>query len=329
MSYSVRLGLVALACAGAALAGCGSQRAAVPATAMAGSSASVTAAAQTPAQQAAADAAALLAAFPVPPGAMRTAALPVPWLGASPEPLTGPDVVTRTGWWRVPGQPATVLGWIRAHMPAGFSLELSGSAAGAHPRIVVEPAFPIGGRTQPSARMWFAQFTKPPVPNVLATRWLVVSVAANATGQTAIRVDSEVAWARTKPSAERIPAAATVVTIAPVLGSGPIPAADAPVTITDPAKVARIASVVNGLQMFPVGHMMCPMIRGTGMRLTFRAAAAAPALAVVTASSTGCQTVAVTVSGRQYPMLAGALGMEQQVMTIAGVRWPGFPGSWQ
>jgi hypothetical protein len=335
MRNSVRLGLVALACAGVALAGCGSQRAGAPAAgagtsdgstaAAAGSSASATASAQTPAQQAAADAAGLLAAFPVPPGAMRTGALPVSWLSASPEPVAGPDVVTRTGWWRVAGQPVTVLSWIRAHMPSGFSLELSGASEGQKPRIVAEPAFPHPGPMQPGARMWFAQYTKPPVPNVLTTRWLVVSVAADGTGQTAIRVDSEVAWAPAKPAAERIPAAATVVTIAPVLGNGPVPADDAPVTITDQAKVTKIASAVNALPPFPVGRMMCPMIRGSSMRLTFRTAAAGPALAVVTANTTGCRTVAVTILGHQYPVLAGAYDLEKQVISIAGVRWPGFP----
>jgi hypothetical protein len=334
----VRLGLVAIACAGAALAGCGSQRAGAGApasgsitpggtAAAAAASASARASTGTPAQRAAADAAGLLAAFPVPPGAVRTGALPVSWLSQSPERDEGPDVATRTGWWRVAGQPVTVLGWIRAHMPSGFSLELSGASEPGGPRIVIEPVSPRPGATQPGARMWFDQFTKPPVANVLSARWLVVSVAGYGTGQTAIRVDSEVAWVPAKPVAERIPAAATVVTVAPVLGNGPVPAYDQPVTITDPVKVAKIAAVVNALPLFQQGRMMCPMDRGASMRLTFRTSATGPALAVVTADTTGCHTVAVTISGHQYPMLGGGNSMEQQVMTIAGVHWPGFPAA--
>ena len=285
-----------------------------------------TASAQTPAQRAAADAAGLLAAFPVPPGAVRTGALPVSWLSQSPERDDGPDVVTQTGWWRVAGQPVTVLGWIKAHMASGFSLELSGSGEPG-PRIVIEPASPHPGANQHGVKLWFDQFTKPPVENVLSARWLVVSVAAYGTGQTAIRVDSEVAWVPGKSVAERIPAAATVVTVAPMLGNRPISADDVPVTITDPAKVAKIVSVVNALPLFHQGRMMCPMDRGPSMRLTFRATATGPALAVVTAATTGCGTVGVTISGHQYPMLAGAYSMEKQVMTIAGVRWPGFPAA--
>ncbi len=342
----MRLGLVTMACAGVALAGCGSQRAgagssgaggpgtpagSTDATASAAPSGTPSAtpsgspAGQTPAQRAAADAAAMLAAFPVPPGAVPTQALPVSWLSASPEPATGPDAVTRTGWWRVAGQPVTVLGWIKAHMPSGFSLGLSGSGQPG-PRIVAEPALPHPGATKPAIKLWFAQFTKPPVPDVLSTRWLVVSVAADGSGQTAIRVDGEVYWVPVKPAAERIPSSATVVTIAPILGNGPVNADDAPVVITDPAKVAKIAAVVNALQLFAVGRMMCPMYRGPSMRLTFRAAPTGPDLAVVTANTTGCGTVGVSIGGHQYPMLAGAGAMEKQVMTIAGAHWPGFPG---
>lgn len=346
MRNSVRLGLVAMACAGVTLAGCGSQRAGAgspgtgagtggpgtpggtaDATASAAPSASPPAQtpAQTPAQRAVADAAGLLAAFPVPPGAVRTGAPPVSWLSASPEPAAGPDAVARTGWWRVAGQPVTVLAWIKAHMPSGFSLGLSGSGQPG-PRIVAEPAFPHPGATKPAVKLWFTQFTKPPVPNVLSARWLVVSVAADGSGQTAIRVDGEVNWVRVKPAAERIPGTAKVVVVAPILGDGPVNADEAPVVITDPAKVAKIVAVVNALQPFPVGHMMCPMYRGPSMRLTFRAAPTSPDLAVVTANTTGCQTVGVSISGHQYPMLAGAVAMEKQVTTIAGVRWPGFPG---
>lgn len=342
MRNSVRLGLVAMTCAGVALAGCGSQRAGAgapgtgagtggpgtpggTADATASAAPSASPAAQTPAQRAAADAAGMLAAFPVPPGAVRTGALPLPWLSASPEPAAGPDAVARTGWWRVAGQPVTVLDWIRAHMPSGFSLGLSGSGQPG-PRIVAEPAFPHPGATKPGIKLWFSQFTKPPVPNVLSARWLVVSVAADGSGQTAIRVDGEVYWVPVKPAAERIPGTAKVVVIAPILGNGPVNADEVPVVITDPAKVAKIAAVVNALPLFPVGRMMCPMYRGPSMRLTFRAAAAGPDLAVVTANTTGCQTVGVSISGHQYPMLAGAGTMEKQVTTIAGVRWPGFPG---
>jgi hypothetical protein len=138
----------------------------------------------------------------------------------------------------------------------------------------------------------------------------------------AIRVDAQVLWLPAKPAEERIPAAAKVVTIIHVPGSGPQPAGDAPVTITDPAAVARIASIVDGLPVFPPGIMNCPLDDGSGMRLSFRAALSGPALAVVTAQSGGCGAVAVTIGGRPMPTLDGAPSLQQQVAAVAGLRWP-------
>jgi hypothetical protein len=103
-----------------------------------------------------------------------------------------------------------------------------------------------------------------------AERSLIVSVAAGGAGITAMRVDADVTWLPPKPAAERIPAAAKVVTITPLPGT-PLPgigsAARAPgaqhlwpVTITSPATVAGIAAVVDGLPRFPPGfYEGCPM----------------------------------------------------------------------
>jgi len=323
MSKSARLGLVAAVCAGIALAGCGSEHVGTSSGDSTAAAARTVAPAPTPAQRAATDAAGLLAAFPVPPGATRTAALPVSSLSHSPETYGSPDLVTRTGWWRVAGQPVTVLTWIRAHMPSGFTLAASGSG-GHGKQIVLQPIH--GGPNQPAATLWFDEFTKPAVAGVLPARWLVVAVAGDGTGQTAVRVDSEVAWQPAKPATERIPATAKVVTIVPSNGPGPVSAYTQPVTITDPVKVAKIAAAVDGLALFPVGRM-CPMDRGMGMRLEFRATPTGPEIAEVTADSTGCQTVTVMVNGQRQPTLGGADTLERQVTTIAGVHWPGFPGA--
>ncbi len=309
-------------CAAMALAGCGTQHAAQ------GAGARTTAPAPSPAQRAAADAANLLAAFPAPPGAVRTGPLPVPWLARAPQQPNTPDLAARTGWWRVAGQPQSVLAWVRAHMPSGIWFAGTG-AAGQGPRIVFEPAWPHPGPGGGYIRMWYAQFYKPAVPEVLAARRLFVSVAGDGTGQVAIRVDAEVVWVPGKSAAERIPAAAKVVTIAPVPGEGggPVSASGQPVTITDPAKVARIAAVVDALPVFPVGRMSCPLLRAEAMQLTFKATPTGSALAVVTGDTTGCGTVAVSVHGQPMRTLGQARSMQQQVMTIAGLHWPGFPAA--
>jgi hypothetical protein len=58
----------------------------------------------------------------------------------------------------------------------------------------------------------------------------------------------------------------------PVFGFNPAARAerlDRAFTVTDPATVARIAAVVNGLTRFPGGAFSCPAESGGQMRLTF------------------------------------------------------------
>jgi hypothetical protein len=116
------------------------------------------------------------------------------------------------------------------------------------------------------------------VPGVLTQRELVVlavrsgSQTARSGSQTAIRVDAQVVWLPARPVAERVPPAARVLTVTPVFGLNPDPRAerlDRAFTVTDPATVARIAPVVNGLTRFPDGAFSCPAEYGGQMRLTF------------------------------------------------------------
>jgi hypothetical protein len=165
--------------------------------------------------------------------------------------------------------------------------------------------------------MWYTDFALPAVPGVLQFRELVVSVAADGPGRTAIRIDAEVQWLPARPAAENIPASARVVTITP-LGFAP---GDHQVTVTDPARVARIATAVNALPLASSRWLECLNGPGPGMQLTFRATASSRALAVVTAVGRGCPGVQIVVEGKPMPMLVGAAPLSQQVMTIAGFYW--------
>lgn len=301
------------------LAGCGTQHAGSPAgrSTMAATSAS----APSPAQRAAADAASLLTRFRPPPGALRTGRLPVSWLSQAPQWPMSPDLVTRTAWWRAAGQPQTVLAWVRAHPPSGLTISGSGMGPGSHMDLRPGEPPPAPDTPLPGTRMWYTVFSQPAMPG----GQLLVAVASDGNGHTAIRVDAQVVWLPAKPAAERIPSAAKIVTITPVPGFAPVSAHDQTVTITDPAAVAKIAAVIDALPVFPPGERSCPLFQGRGMRLTFRAAPAGPALAVVTGDTTGCGTVAVIIDGRPMLALGQATSMQQQVMAIAGIRWAGFP----
>jgi hypothetical protein len=136
----------------------------------------------------------------------------------------------------------------------------------------------------------------------------------------------------------RIPVGARVVTVTPVFdfGSGPSPAGpDGAFTITDPAAVARIAAAIDGLRQLPDGIYNCPSEVGSGpmltsMRLTFRTAPGGPVVATVDASYVDCQFAWVTVGTQTiWPLDANTTSgqpVQQQVLAIAGVRWPYPPG---
>jgi hypothetical protein len=263
---------------------------------------------QTPPQRAAADAAAMLAAFIPPPHAAATGPLPVRLL-AQPldEPMTS-DLVSRTGWWHVAGQPLALADWIQAHKPPGFALPGGFTIVGSGTDVV-----------------WITTFTRPDVPGALVQRQLAVGVTADGPGRSAIRVDASVIWLPVRPAAETIPADARAVTVTPVSGEVP----DHQVTVTDPVRVARIAAEVNALTLYPPRDpMWCdillPFGGGPAMRLTFRTSAGT-AVAVVTAYQEECQLVKVVTGGKTMPALVGSQLLIQRVKAIAGIGWPDFP----
>jgi hypothetical protein len=307
---------VAAVCAAITLAGCGSQVAGR--TAGQAQTASTASHAASPRQRAAADAARISAAFPQPPGTVGTgliAALDNPAVGIG---LT--DVATVTHWWRVPGQPRAVLSWVRAHLPSGFTPDGSGSStfrnsAGA----LIESQGDV--------------FALSPVPGVLPQRQLVVTAMPDR-GQTALRTDAQVAWLPTRPAADRIPSGVRAVTVTPLFGSDQDPRGDRldhAFTVTDPATVARIVALANGLTVYPPGVRECPASFGGAMRLAFLARPGGRVMARFDAQYGGCGVVSVSVGGKPQPPLStyttsGPL-VQDRVLAIAGVRWPHQPGA--
>jgi hypothetical protein len=298
-------GVTALAgCALLAVVGCGTTHATQ--VGVTKSVASPPAAGTTsPRSRAVADAAAILASFAVPPGARRLSGAPEGVLKQPPMLPGTPDLVDDVSWWQAPGVPQAVLGWERAHLPRRFSASGSGSA---------------------SNGLAWDDFSLPPVPGVLNSRELVVEVTSSG-GQTVVRVDAQVTWLPAKPATERIPSAARVVTITAIPGLDATGRTPAPVTITDATVVRRIASLIDGLPVFPPGTYHCPMDTGKGLRLTFRATARGSALAVANMALDGCATVSLTVGGVTGPALAGWNGAGAQVLAIVGLHWAGYAAS--
>jgi hypothetical protein len=307
--------VLAAACATITLAGCGSQVAG-PTTGRT-QTASTTSQAASPRQRADADAARISAEFPQPPGTVRTgliASLDNPAVGIG---LT--DVATVTHWWRVPGQPKAVLSWVRAHLPSGFTPDGSGSATFRNSSgALIESRGDV--------------FALPPVPGVLPQRQLVVT-AMPYRGQTALRTDAQVAWLPVRPATERIPSGVRAVTVTPVFGSNQDPRGDRldhAFTVTDPATVARIVALANGLTVYPPGVHPCPADFGGAMRLAFLDRAGSQ-VARFSAQYGGCGIASVSIGGKTQPALStyttsGPL-FQDRVLAIAGVRWPHQPGA--
>jgi hypothetical protein len=177
-------------------------------------------------------------------------------------------------------------------------------------------------------RSWISIFTLPPVPHVLTQRWLLVLAVPDGS-QTAIRVDAQVVWNPARPAAERIPPEARAVTVSPVFGLNAdkhLEHQDRAFTVIDPARVARIAAVVDGLPRFPDRTMSCPNDTGAAVRLTFTTAPGGPVVARATAADGGCGGVSVTVYSWAMPALwndpAAGPPLLHRVLAIAGVSWP-------
>lgn len=216
-----------------------------------------------------------------------------------------PDLVDDASWWLAPGQPVAVLAWEKAHLPRRFT------SAG------------FGGTGQVGVWWaWYDEFALSAVPAVLDSRQLIVEVVSAGNGQTAIRAESSVTWLPAKPAAERVPAAAESVTISALqpdyLTAGQPPA---PVTITNRDEVRRIASLIDGLPVWPPGEYNCGPDSDWEMMLTFRGADGRT-LAVVAPDHAGCGTVSFTVGGKPLLPLAAGASWEQQVLAVAGLHWP-------
>jgi len=282
--------LVLAACAAMAVAGCGATH---PATG------SVAAASPTPRERAVADAAAILKAFAVPPGARRLQQAP----NALKSPITtlvSTTLVDSVSFWRAPGQPQAVLAWEQAHLPRRFT----------------------PGDQDFGPPSWDRMFSLSPVPGVLNVRDMVVEVTGAGNGQTAIRVDAQVSWQPPRPAAERVPAAARVVTITQLPSLDPhARRPPAPATITDPAVVRRLAALVDGLRLSTIGPgASCPAAFGGGIRLTFRARAGGAPLAVAQGPA-ACGTVQFSAGGKRQPALQLTDSFIPQVLKLAGLHW--------
>jgi hypothetical protein len=119
----------------------------------------------------------------------------------------------------------------------------------------------------------------------------------------------------------RIPPDARVVTVTPVSDFGSSPSRGVPghaVTITNPATVATIAALIDGLRQLPHGTYSCPSEAATAMmltamQLTVRTVPGGPVAATAGADYAGCQFARVTAGAQTVWPLDENTGSGQPV----------------
>jgi hypothetical protein len=305
------------ACAALALTACATGRpsaATRPRTSSSHGSASVAtddstaAPGETLGQRAEADAAAILGSFAVPPGGHRLAGPPNLPGGVLKSPITDLGAtweVHVTDFWEAPGNPQALLAWEQGHLTGRFTL----------------------GDADFGPPAWDRGFDLAP-EGALVSRELVVEVASAGDGQTGLRVDAWVAWQPPRSAASQIPSAARTVPIAESSAGGPAgptgPAArrlPAPVTITDPVTVRRLAALIDGLPLSTIPpDAPCPFSLAPFLSLTFRARAGGPVVAIVQTDQP-CGEVTLTVGGGQQPALQNEPTLDGQILKLAGLPW--------
>jgi len=260
-------------------------------------------------QAATTTAAAILRAFVPPPGSTRQAAEPAS-ARHSFDTTGRPEwayEVQATSWWLTSSQLGSLVNWETAHLPAR-SFTWAGSTSGDFPG-----PFPV------TAQFYAVR----PVPRGLVGQYLIVSVADLGGGTAAIRVDAEVGYQPARPAGEKVPATARVVTITGIYGSSsPGATTPAPTTITKVSVVRALAALVNGLPLY-TGRVPvpCPLSLSSVLELTFRATATGRPLAVAQGPADCGDTLALTVAGKQWPLLDASGPFSARVLRIAGLHW--------
>ncbi|HXT93173.1 MAG TPA: hypothetical protein VN714_28410 [Trebonia sp.] len=261
----------------------------------------------TPQQRAEAGAADMLKSFAVPPGGRQVQSPPLANAGVlkHPNQVPGdPDLVDRAAWFTAPGAPADVLAWEKQHIPHEFTWTGNDSVS---PPPLTEPV---------STDM----YSLPPVDDVLDSRQLLVEVVRDG-ANTAIRIDAQVTWLPARTASDQVPAQAKAVTI--TMNPDPNQGGKKPLkttTVTDPAKVQKLAALINSLPVYTPGLRGClPDEIGASLTLTFRASPQGPPLAAATSQLSNCQDITLTIGGKSQPDLRGTIG--PKVLKAAALPW--------
>ena len=210
-------------------------------------------------------------------------------------------MVDEAAFWEAPGDPHSLLSWEQARLTGkGFTL----------------------GDADFGPPSWDREFDLP-AAGLLTSRELIVEVVGAGSGQTAIRLDADIAWQPSRPPGDLVPNAARVVTISELASGTPgARRPPAPVTITDPTVVGRLAAFVDSLPVSPLNNeaVSCPAAFGDSLQLAFRTRTGGPPAALVQTDQP-CGMVDLTVTGHPLLGLENSTTVDRQILAIASLHW--------
>jgi hypothetical protein len=264
--------------AGASLAACGTARYTPPATGHSSPPAGNRAQALRLARD-------MLSKVVLPPGARRYTG-PLPPMIRQAGGMVGTELASEHMAWQTPGSMRSSTKFLQGHVPAGMTATGRGQTS--------DPSGPLAEEVD---------FAPHSVPAGIDSSELIFQIAAGAHGGSVIRADAKVSWYPRRSAAERVSAETHIVIVtARYLDSRPHTVTR---TVTDPAVIARLAALLNGLHAALNGPRSCPAIT-TSYTLAFSAAPGTRPYLI--ASMTSCGVIGVTANGRAQPGLDDHLG---------------------
>jgi hypothetical protein len=127
--------------------------------------------------------------------------------------------------WTISEDPASVLSDVIAHLPAGATMQSTGSSS-------------------PNPVSQFAIYSRPSINGVLDVRWLEIEVTARAAGGTLLYAESQSQWVVTRSPREHIPSGAREVDVtSAVPGRQPFVSR----RVLSRAKVGALVALFNSL----------------------------------------------------------------------------------
>ncbi len=218
----------------------------------------------------------------LPSGARALAQRPLPpGLHQPGSSMSGTYYLDRYRLYRMPMTMDAAAAFLRAHPPAGLTLQATGTSSDRSG--ITERQLMFGPKHGPSG---------------IATLSLVETIVPGPRGHALMRADAEVAWFPRRPAAEHLTGAdyRSVRLVAEVYGTRLRTVAR---TFTSPAVIGRLTRLLNSLPASPGELTHCPMIF-VSVRAIFTPAAGHQGAVVGTS---GCTADSITVGGRQQPAL--------------------------